>query len=94
MFPGVRSAALAAPAILDDAGTVPVGTENAIIRVERVFRSRTLHNARLKAGSALDAVTAFERDEGPALGASLSGEFLMTMGTFHDSSQLFLEVVT
>ena len=94
VFLGARPAALAAPAVLDDAGTVPIGTEDAIIRVESVFRACTLHNSRLEGGAALAAIASGVRDKSSAMGASLSGEFLMTVRTFHNRTQLFLDVVT
>ena len=94
VFIGMGSAALAAPAVLDDAGTGPVGTEDAIIGVESIFRIGALRNRGCQTGAALDAVPAGERDERSAVGAFHPGQFLMTVRTFHDPTQLFLEVVT
>jgi hypothetical protein len=79
----VGIAALAAPAVNDDAGTITVRTQDAIIKLKRIFLFHLFLVFFGKRRAAIHAVMTFGRDMSAAGRARLSYDFLVTMWTFN-----------
>jgi hypothetical protein len=80
----IGAAALAAPAVNDDAGTVAVRTKDAIVQFEGIFFFRLFPGFLGKRSAAFHTEAALVRDMGAAARAKLSFDFFVTMGAFHN----------